>query len=189
MATTFSPQPSFYLCPDFSIAPPPNGHLQLGSMLRGLDFDSVFSPLDFGDTADVPDSQLRPLDKPSEKRGFSRSLRELRGLEGSIWGKVFGSEGLGAKFSLLRSRENDETLTVDKLFVRYFIPTLEYIKNALEIDGVAFHINNTKRKKPVYMITRLMWTEGAKYGAKYQDKGPGGWSFEGSSPFILGIRV
>ncbi|KAH8736868.1 hypothetical protein BGZ61DRAFT_470375 [Ilyonectria robusta] len=79
MTASFSPQPSFHLCPDFSIAPPPNGQLELGSVLRGLDFDSVFTPLDIGGTIKVPDSQLKPLDKPSEKAGFSRSLKELRG--------------------------------------------------------------------------------------------------------------
>ncbi|KAL6838096.1 hypothetical protein V8C40DRAFT_231594 [Trichoderma camerunense] len=216
MATSFSPQPSFHLCPDFSIAPPPNGHLELGSVLRGLDLDSIFSPLDIGDTIEVPASQLRPLDRPSEKAGFSRSLRELRGLEGSIWAKIFGSEGLGGALSFLRNRENDETLTVEKLFVRYFIPTSEYMKKALEIDGVAFHINNTKRKKPVYMVTGLMWTEGAKLSkAQFKKRNASGQiaatdpnsgttggarvayegedslssSFDGSTPFILGIRV
>ncbi|KAL6403024.1 major facilitator superfamily mfs-1 [Ilyonectria robusta] len=78
MTASFSLQPSFHLCPDFSIAPPPNGQLELGSVLRGLDFDSVFTPLDIGGTIKVPDSQLKPLDKPSEKAGFSRSLKELR---------------------------------------------------------------------------------------------------------------
>ncbi|KAL2883181.1 hypothetical protein SGCOL_001369 [Colletotrichum sp. CLE4] len=216
MATSFSPQPSFHLCPDFSIAPPPKGHLKLGSVLRGLDHNSVFSPLDIGDTVEVPDSQLFPLDKPSEKTGFTRSLRELRGLEGSIWAKVFGSDGLGAMFSFLRNRENDEILTVKKLFVQYFIPTSEYMKNALQIDGVAFHIDNTKHIKPVYLVTGLMWTAGAKLskvqskknkvsghaaatdpysgttaGAKgaYESEEVLATSFDGSTPFILGIRV
>ncbi|EHK47494.1 uncharacterized protein TrAtP1_012388 [Trichoderma atroviride] len=216
MATSISPQPAFHLCPDFSIAPPPNGHLQLGSMLRGLDFDSIFSPLDYGDTAEIPNSQLWPLDKPAEKDGFSRSLRELRVIEGSIWAKIFGGDSMGAMFSFLRNRENDETLTVKKIFVRYFIPTPEYMKNALEIDNVAFHINNTKRKKPVYIITGLMWTEGAKLskvqskkskasgqvaatdphsgttvggGAAFEIDDNVSTSFDGSTPFILGIRV
>lgn len=49
-------------------------------MLRGLDFDSVLTPLDIAYTIKVPNSQLKPLDKPSEKAGFSRSLKELRGV-------------------------------------------------------------------------------------------------------------
>ncbi|KAI0153425.1 hypothetical protein BJ166DRAFT_356594 [Pestalotiopsis sp. NC0098] len=216
MATSFSPRPSFHLCPDFSIAPPPDGHLELGSVLRGLDFDGVFSPLNIGDSIPVPDSHLRPLNGPAEKAGFSRSLKELRGLEGSVWATVFGSQGLGAAFSFLRNRKDDETLTVEKLFVRYFIPTTEYIKTTLETDGIALYINSTKREKPVYLITGLMWTEGAKLskiqskkskstgqvaatdpnsgttvGVKgaYENDESFSSSFDGSTPFILGIRV
>ncbi|KAL2686793.1 hypothetical protein Neosp_004335 [[Neocosmospora] mangrovei] len=92
----------------------------------------------------------------SEKTGFSHTLKELRGVKGSIWATIFGSDGLGGMFSFLHKRENDEILTVQKLLVHYFIPTSEYMKQALEIDNVAFHINNTKRKNPVYLVTGLM---------------------------------
>ncbi|EEU45730.1 uncharacterized protein NECHADRAFT_100711 [Fusarium vanettenii 77-13-4] len=210
---SFSPQPSFHLCPDFNISPPPDGHLELGSVLRGIDLNSVLSPLDCGDTVEIPASQKIFR---SEKTGFSRSLKELRGIEGSIWAKIFGSDGLGAMFSFLRKRENDEILTVQKLLVEYFIPTPEYTKDALEIDSVAFHINNTMRKKPIYLITGLMWTEGAKLSkvsskkiqvssqaaatdpnsgitaggtASYDNEESLASSFDGSTPFILGIRV
>ena len=216
MATSFSPQPSFHLCPDFSIAPPPDGHLELGSVLRGLDFSNIFSPLNLGDTIEIPDSQLWPLDKPSEKSGFSRSLGDLRGLEGNIWAKIFGKSGPGPKFSFERSRENDEILTVERVFVRYFMPTSAFMKATLEVDGVAFYINDTKRKKPVYIITGLMWTEGAKLSkikskknsaggqlsvtdptsvisfgerAAYESGQNSSSSFDGSTPFILGMRV
>ncbi|KAJ4136565.1 hypothetical protein NW768_004182 [Fusarium equiseti] len=210
---SFSSQPAFHLCPDFHIPPPPNGHLELGSMLRGLDLNSVYSPLDGCDPVEIPDAQLKPI---SEKTGFSRTLKELRGTEGSIWAKIFGSDRLGATFSFLRKRENDESLTVDKLLVQYFIPTPEYMKNALEIDNVALHINTTKRTKPVYLVTGLMWVEGAKLSKVHSSQSKVGGeagvtdphtgttvggsvayegeesvssSFDGATPFILGIRV
>lgn len=216
MAGSVSPRPSFHLCPDFSISPPPHGHLQLGSVLRSIDLDGVLTPLDIGATVSVPEGQLWPRDKPQEKTGFSRSLRELRRLEGSIWAKLFGWDGLGTAFSFLRCRDNDETLTVDKLLVRYFIPTPEYVKQALEVDGVAFHVRNTKCKKPIYLVTGLMWVEGAQLskaqsrqnkvrgqgvatdphsgttggaGAAYEGEDSSGLSFDGSTPFVLGIRV
>lgn len=216
MAGSFSPQPSFHLCPDFSISPPPNGHLQLGSVLYSLSLDGVLTPLDAGATVPVPDDQLRPLDKPQEKTGFSRSLRELRSLEGNIWAKIFGWDGLGAAFSFLRRREGDETLTVEKVLVRYFIPQPEYMRQALEVDGVSFYVNSTRRKRPVYMITGLMHVEGAKLskvqsgkahvkgqvaatdpnsgttggtGGAYESENRLSTSFDGSTPFILGIRV
>ncbi|KAK2746949.1 hypothetical protein FQN57_002521 [Myotisia sp. PD_48] len=135
MAASFSPNPSFHLCPDFNIAPPPTGHLKLGSVLSSLNIRGVLRPLNHGDTVMVPESQLQPPHEPMKKTGFSRSLKELRGLEGSIWAKIFGWEGLGNIFTGLRKRENDETLTVESLFIRYFIPTADYLKQALEADG------------------------------------------------------
>lgn len=78
MAGSLSPKPSFYLCPDFSIAPPPDGHLQLGSVLQSLDPDGALAPLDAGETAPVPDTKILPKDKlASEKTGFTRRLKGL----------------------------------------------------------------------------------------------------------------
>ncbi|KAI1202104.1 hypothetical protein F5X97DRAFT_253159 [Nemania serpens] len=216
MAGSVSPKPSFYLCPDFNIAPPPDGHLQLGSILRALDISGVLSPLDTGATVAVPESELFPRDKPMEKSGFTRSLKELRGLEGSIWAKLFGWDGLGAVFSFLRERENNETLQVEKLLSRYFVPTPEYMRQAIEVDGVSFYLKNVKYQKPVYLVTGLMWVEGAKLsknqsvvnkvdaqaaatdphsgttGGARVASGIGddlSTSFDGSTPFVLGIRV
>ncbi|KAK7718126.1 hypothetical protein SLS63_010511 [Diaporthe eres] len=201
---------------DFNISPPPNGHLQLGSILHSLSLDGVLTPLDDGATVPVPDDHLHPRDKPQEKTGFSRSLRELRSVEGSIWAKIFGWDGLGAAFSFLRRREDDETLTVEKVLVRYFIPSQEYMKQALEVDGVSFYVNSTKRQRPVYMITGIMHVEGAKLskvqsekahikgqaaatdpnsgttggtGGAYESENKLSTSFNGSTPFVLGIRV
>ncbi|KAK4445255.1 hypothetical protein QBC34DRAFT_413505 [Podospora aff. communis PSN243] len=212
MAGSISPKPSFYLCPDFSV--PPDGHLQLGSVLRGLDLDGVLTPLNLGHLVDVAPDQLWPRDKPQEKTGFSRSLRELRSIEGSLWAKLFA--GSSGSFSFLRRRDDDETLTVDKLLVRFFIPTQAYVKQALEADGVASHVRITKQEKPVYLVTGLMWVEGAslsktssrqnKLGAQggatdpntgttaggsasYEGDNSVGASFDGSTPFVLGIRV
>lgn len=119
-------------------------------------------------------------------------------------------------FSFERSRENEEILTVERVYVRYFLPTQAYMKAALKVDGVSFYINNTKRKKPVYLITGLMWTEGAKFSKLQSNRnGVSGQlsvtdptsiasvgqrgacdsgqnsssSFDGSAHFILGIRV
>lgn len=88
---SFSSQPSFHLCPDSNIPPLPDGHLELGSVLRGVDFNSVYSPLNAGDAVKIPDAQLKPI---SEKAGFRRTLKEPRGVEGSIWAKIFGSDAV-----------------------------------------------------------------------------------------------
>ncbi|KAL8391895.1 hypothetical protein RB595_002191 [Gaeumannomyces hyphopodioides] len=217
MATTFSPKPSFHLCPDFSIDPPPDGHLRLGSVLQSLQLDGVLDPLDGGEAAPVPDSLIFPKNKSaSEKAGFSCSLKHLREVKGGVWAKVFGWAGLGPSFSALRGRQDDEKITVERLHVRYFAPTLEYMKTALETDAVALYVRRTKLRRPVWMITGLMWTEGASLSKvaatrmqlKSEITGSGPTAagtaglqlsygsedglmsrFDGSTPFVLGMRV
>ncbi|KAF0323682.1 major facilitator superfamily mfs-1 [Colletotrichum asianum] len=212
-----NPTPSYHLCPDFGIAPPPNGHLQLGSMLSGLDIDGVSSPLDFNATKIVPESELLPRNSPQVLKGFSRSLGDLRGLRGSMWARLFGnmSSFAGATASFLKSRDHDEILTIDKVFIRYFIPSKEYMKQALEIDGVDFYIKDTRMRESIYMVTGLMWAEGARLSkvsprasrpsaqlamaglntdstetnrtAAVEERFA--TSFDGLSPFLLGLRV
>ncbi|KAK0620785.1 hypothetical protein B0T14DRAFT_604317 [Immersiella caudata] len=80
-------------------------------------------------------------------------------MQGSLWAKLFGRGGSRGNFSFLCRRDDDETLTVEKLLVRYFIPTQAYVKLALEADGVAFYVRSTKQKKPVYLVTGLVWVE------------------------------
>lgn len=180
----------FHLYDDFirRISPPPNGDLNLGSILKGFDSSSLSNPLGNTQTIEVPSSQLWPIDKPFEIGGFSRSLWELKDSKGNIaWEAIVGSE-VGTKSPLLHDCEDkDRFLTVEKLLFRCFTATPEYINKALEIGSVASYIKRTKREKPVYIVTGLMWAE----GATYQERGPRRvrFSFEGSNSFILGIRV
>lgn len=200
MDTTIIPQPHFHIYGELSwnIAAPPYGLLALGSIVRGLDSTSLLSPLDKVQATEVPASQLRPIDKPSELNGFNRHLSEFTDTKGNIiWDVIVGGEAC-AKPSLLRKpillrklsrsrkrNHNEMILTVEKLLARYFLATPQYINKALEIDGVASYIKSTKRKKPVYMITGLMWTE----TAGFQNIGPLPWGYRYSSPFIIGFRV
>jgi hypothetical protein len=87
-----------------------------------------------------------------EKKGFSCTLQELRSLEGSIW--VGCSAGMAA-FPFLRYRENDKALAIDKLLVRYFIPTPAYVKQALKVDGVAFYMRDTNVRSPFASLRGL----------------------------------
>ncbi|EHK47492.1 uncharacterized protein TrAtP1_012390 [Trichoderma atroviride] len=178
-------QPYFHLCPNLNIPPPPNGQLKLGTILRDVTIGNVILPLDAGKAIEAPDSQLRPLQEASKIGGFIRSLEELG--EGNLWEAIADTEML-SNFSHPNCHVNrHKILSVEKLLVRYFVPTPEYIDRALEIEGVAQYIETTNHKRPVYMITGLIWTEGAtKLVNRY---GKDGFDRDSSSPFILGIRV
>jgi hypothetical protein len=211
-----NPEPSYHLCPDFSISPPPDGHLTLGSIIKNLKVDGVSHPLNLNSIVDIPPAEIFPQEGPHEITKFTRTLGELRSVEGSIWAKIFGPDGPGGKLSFLRKRTDNETLTVESLLTRYFIPTEEYMKKALETPGVAIFVGVTQREVPVYLITGLKVAVGAKLSktrtksthaageasgtdphtgtsagasAAYKGDGTAVAGFDGSKPFVLGFRV
>lgn len=214
MAGSYSPIPTFILCPDFNIPPPPLGQLQLGSVLGDLGVQGVLNPINRGKEIQVPESSLIPADRPMEKAGFARRLEDLHHGKSSIWAKILNENILGANF--FGKRTGNETLIVDKLFKRSFTPSGEFLKQTLESPMVSFYVDEIKHKKRIYLITGLIWTEGAKLSkVQYQQGiisselavpeplsstsiGLGGsyahgstisCGFNGSSPFLLGFRV
>lgn len=211
---SFNPKPSYHLCPSFTIPPPPNGHIDLGSILKNLDTDGVDHPINIYCRIPVPEKLKYPLNGPDSKEGFTRTLKELRAVEASIWAKIFSLGGV--RFNFLRGRSDDETLTVEKILTRYFSPTEEYMSEALAQSHVDTHLEGTSKREPVYMVTGYMYVEGAKLtkkkntttrvggeasatdpnsgtsgGAKggYTGEGSSSSGFDGSTPFILGLRV
>ncbi|ENH72262.1 hypothetical protein FOC1_g10004499 [Fusarium oxysporum f. sp. cubense race 1] len=216
MVSSTSPKPSYHLCPDFSIAPPPDGHLTLGSVLESLDVDGVAHPLNLNAAIEIPAEHIFPRNGPDSKTGFTRTLKELRSVEASIWAKIFNLQGLGGTFNFLNKRTDDESLTVEEIQTRYFSPTEEYMTKSLELPDVASFVTVTQKKLPVYMVTGLKVAIGAKL-SRVESKtknvkaeigasdpqgmvsagGTGGYTsedtsamgFDGSTPFVLGIRV
>ena len=211
---SFNPKPSYHLCPSFMIPPPPDGHLDLGSILTNLDSDGVDNPLNIYSRISVPEEQIYPRNKPDEKHGFTRTLKELRSVEAGIWAKICGFGSVGARF--LRERSDDETLTVVKLLTRYFSPSKEYMDESLGDANVTTYVEDTQKKQPLYMVTGYMYVEGAKLSradtkstevggeasatdpatqssmggkAGYKDSSSSGAGFNGSTSFILGLRV
>lgn len=212
---SISPTPSYHLCPDFSVAPPPNGPLDLGSVLKNLDIDGL-APLNESATIEVPESVKWPRNGPDKKTGFSCSLNELRSAEFSLWAKVFGLDGLGGKLGWLSERTGEETLAVREIKTRYFNPTDVYMEDVLASPAVSAYVKGTKKKVPIYMITGIKWVEGASLSKSTEKTtsitGEGGAtephsntqvgakgsftsqaktvaSFEDSTDFILGFRV
>ncbi|KAL5089022.1 hypothetical protein Trisim1_006165 [Trichoderma cf. simile WF8] len=213
---SISPTPSYHLCPDFPIPPPPNGHLTLGTILPSLGLEGVLRPLNLNSVPDIPAEFKFPKDGPHSITNFTRTLKQLRTVKGSIWAQLFSSGGPSEKFNFLSTRDDDETLTIADVQTTYIIPSEEYMKKALENDGVSLFINVTKMKVPVYMITGIKVAYGAKLSglhsriknasgeanvtepnsgisagaeAGYESENTASTGFDGSTPFILGIRV
>jgi hypothetical protein len=210
-----NPKPSYHLCPDFSIAPPPDGPLNLGSILRSLDVDGL-APVNEHSRMEVPADAIWPRNGPDIKVGFSCSISQLRSTEFGLWAKIFGMDGLGGKLSWLRKRKEDEMLTIKELKTRYFNPTDEYMAQTLASPNVEAFIQVTQKKMPLYMITGMKAAIGATLskskdkttsasveggvtephsmthvGGKvsYTSEDKAAASFEGSTNFVLGYRL
>ncbi|EHK46963.1 hypothetical protein TRIATDRAFT_263405 [Trichoderma atroviride IMI 206040] len=196
------PIPTFILCPDFNIPPPPLGQLQLGSVLGDLGIQGVLNPINRGDEIQVSESSLVPADGPLEKAGFTRHLEDLHHGKSSIWARILNEDILGAKF--FGKRTGNETLT------------RRIQKQTLESPTVSSFVDQLRHKKRIYLITGLIWTEGARLSKVQHQQGTisselavpeplsstsigleGSYShgstiscgFSSSSPFILGFRV
>ncbi|KAI0101529.1 hypothetical protein GGR51DRAFT_530051 [Nemania sp. FL0031] len=193
--------PSFHVCPDFHIEPPPYGHLNLGSILSGLDAGSVRAPLNRRSVIPVMDTYKYPKSGPYRKDGWSLSLSQLQSIEGGIWARIFTSKGAGAGLEFHQAPSGEDILTVEHTFVQYFFPTEEYMKRSLEIDGVDCFVSVSRKKLPLYMVTGLMWAVGANWSHVSRKertfKGEAGYggedslstTFGRSKPLLLGIRV
>ncbi|UKZ58045.1 hypothetical protein TrVGV298_011907 [Trichoderma virens] len=212
---SINPIPSYHLCPDFSIAPPPDGPLHLGSILKSLDIDGL-APLNENSRIEVPAHMVLPRQGPDIKTGFSCTLNQIRSTEFGIWAKIFGLDGLGGKLGWLRNRDAGETLAIKQLKTVYFNPTDEYMAQALATPNVKAFIDNTRKKVPLYMITGIKVAAGASLSktkgkttstiakggvtephsqtqiggqASFTSVDNVGASFEGSTDFVLGYRV
>jgi len=212
---SINPKPSYHLCPDFSIAAPPNGPLDLGSVLPSLDVDGLL-PLNEDLRIPVPADRILPRGGPDVKRGFSSTMSRLRSAEAGIWAKIFGMDNLGGELGWLHKRNEDKTLTIKELRTTYFNPTNEYMAQTLALRNVDAFVQATRKKAPLYMITGIkvavgamlsetkgktdevtakggavepnsMTDVGGKIGFTNEDKAAVG--FEDSTDFVLGYRL
>lgn len=206
--------PSYHLCPNFRIPPPPNGHLTLGSILKNLEEDGVEFPLNQAKVEPIPEEAIYPRDGPHAERGFTRNITELRSLDAGVWCRIFSVAELSAKF--IRSRGSGEFLTVNELLTRTFMPDDEYTTKSLENAKVRTYVTTRKLEVPVYMVTGIMIAKGASWSSRKSKTkeasgegggkepnsgtsagGKAGYSkdketttgVEDSDDFVLGIRV
>ncbi len=148
------------------------------------------------------------------KGGVTRTVGQLRSLEGNILGK--GPAGVGGKLGWLCERSNNDTIKVDRILTRYFIPTEEYMAAVLKHPNMTPKTTRRGKKLPLYMITGLMIAvgfsmskakgvgkrfggeggatdpssgAGAKAGAEYRSQDTANTDIERSSDIVLGFRV
>lgn len=101
--------------PNFSTAPPPDGPLKLGHVLKSLKPGDFLAPLNRkGAKAIVPidTEDLMPVDV---KFGWRTSRKELLSGDFGIWAQLASVFGIGIEGGVELERETDDMLTVDRL--------------------------------------------------------------------------
>lgn len=139
---------SYFLAPNFDTAPPPEGPLHLGSILRSL---ADFEPLNPKVQA-MPAAQLCPV---VEKTGFQLSLDRLNSADYNFRAGAFKLLSLGANASIERTKGSNKVLSCQRLETYAFNPTERYIKDAVNDGDVNLFMRSSRFKVPVYMVTGL----------------------------------
>lgn len=194
---------TYFVPRDLSLAPPPVGPLDLGSIV--IDPRDVNTPINRNSRLEVPIDQLH--------RSYTSGVQSTssRNGENGAWAKILSAAGLGGEAGLLPQRDGEATYKFDRLETMYFMPTEDYIRQSVEQSEVLGYIK-ASGYKPVFLVTGLKIVRGpaliqsrqTSIGHKAQLElglpasiGPmtsqpneitGTTVFDGSSDFIIGIR-
>lgn len=145
---------SYFLAPNFTTAPPPEGPIKLGSILHSI---SDFKTLNRTVQA-IPVAQLHPVD---ERTGFQIYLAQLHSADFSLTAKVLGLLGLGTSASIERTKGSETLLSCKRLDTFAFEPTESYINESMKDSKVRSFMRSSRFRRPVYMVTGLKVARGA----------------------------
>jgi hypothetical protein len=202
-------KPTFHLAPRFTISPPPDGPLHLGTIIDNL---TDVEPLN--ETCHLP---LPGKEYKHTTTGFVATRSQLATGKYGIWAKFVGIEGIGGELSVSTERSAEDTYHFEQLDEISFTATKEYMTQSMNERAVKQFVEGGGWE-PVYMITGLKIARGPavsrKKGGKVATKvdlglsQPGGIQglevgpnveyanessesvgFEKSDDFIYGIRV
>ncbi|KAH0426570.1 hypothetical protein CcaCcLH18_10254 [Colletotrichum camelliae] len=198
---------TYHLAPNFSMSPPPDGPLHLGSII-----DDLRNP------EPVNEGAINPPEKVynDTKMGFTASRSKMKGGQFGIWAKAVGIDGLGVEASANYTTTSEVTYRFESIDTEYFHANDDYITSAMNKEDVKEFMQGN-RNDPVYIVTGLKIArrptvrvrsekkKGAKVGASINqpwglpiDTGVGGTTtnedteemeFEASGDFVIGIRV
>ncbi|SCO46648.1 uncharacterized protein FFMR_08655 [Fusarium fujikuroi] len=144
----------YFLAPNKTTAPPPEGPIELGSILRNI---TEFDPLN-RKAQKIPQEWLLPVDK---KGSVEISLHDLHASNFSLKAKALGLFGLGTGASTERTKTSNNKISCECLETLAFNPTESYIKNSIEDANVNSFMRGSRFKLPVYMVTGLKVVRGA----------------------------
>ncbi|KAK1763248.1 major facilitator superfamily MFS-1 [Phialemonium atrogriseum] len=200
---------TFHLAPRFTIKPPPDGPLHLGTIVDNLT-----------DMEPVNETCRLPLPgKVYEHRasGFTATRSQLASGRYGVWARFVGVEGVGGEVSATAERSTAHTFRFEHLDEITFTATDAYMVESMNVRDVRLFVEGGGFE-PVYMVTGLKIArgpavsmsegrsrgvavelglsqsggiEGLEVGPRFERAGDEACSveWEKSDDFVVGIRV
>ena len=168
-------QPTYYIAPNFTTRPFPNGPLELGTLVEDI---KQFYPINQGavNRVPIPDGQRYS----DAKEDINASLKASRSGEASILAKVL-DRSIGGEASLKGQKRGEDVYKIQKLETVYFHPQRSYIKKCLQLSDVEDYLEMGDNEPPVYLITGLKIAWGTTISTEH------GRGYEGTAE--LGVSV
>ncbi|SPN98623.1 uncharacterized protein DNG_01668 [Cephalotrichum gorgonifer] len=152
--STARQQPTYYLAPNFTTRPSPDGHLDLGTIVEDIkDFYPITAVTE---RVPIPEGE-RYYDV---KENVSNSFESSRSVEASVLARVL-DRSIGGEMSFKRQRTGKEIYEIRKLETIYFHPQRSYINKCMRLSSVEDYIGGGNGQVPVYLITGLKIAWGA----------------------------
>ncbi|KAI6764373.1 hypothetical protein HG530_008162 [Fusarium avenaceum] len=144
----------YFLAPNFTTAPPPEGPIKLGSILRNI---TEFDPLN---------RQVKTITGTSQSPVHIQDSVEIRLLElhaanVSFRARALGLLGLGAGASIERAKDSNNVISCKHLETHTFNPTDSYIEESMKNKDVKAFMRSSRFRVPVYMVTGLKVARGS----------------------------
>jgi hypothetical protein len=142
-------QPTYYVAPNFTTRPFPDGPLDLGTLVDDL---RQCYPINQGaaNHVTIPEGQRYS----DVKEDVIASLKTSLSGEASILAKIL-DRSIGGDASLAGQRKDEDVYRIQKLETVYFYPQPSYIKKCLQLADVKDYNEMANYKEPLYLITGL----------------------------------
>ncbi|KAF4432616.1 major facilitator superfamily MFS-1 [Fusarium acutatum] len=156
---------TYHYAPNFTIRPPPDGQLNVGTVVTDL---KRFTPLNHKDIVTIPDGELYD----HEAQGIQATVRRNHGGELNILSKALHGS-VGAEAGVRGERTDEDFYDIGKLRTVYFFPRRNYLNDVIELYDVADYLDETNYGSPVYLITGLKIAHEVKFSMTRGREGEG----------------
>ncbi|CAF3523473.1 unnamed protein product [Fusarium graminearum] len=153
--------PTYYVAPNFTTQPPPDGPLGLGTLVENL---KDYYPINQGSAnrVAIPTDQLYT----DVKENVTASFTKTHSGEGRIFARFLDSSVHGDA-SLKGKRMDEDIYNMARLETIYFCPQSAYIKKCLKLQDVMDYNEMVGYKHPMYLVTGLKIAWGATILTKH----------------------